>query len=267
MQKRPDIRAAILTGSSVEEGRTDELSDLDIELFSTDSAAYVESDEWMSQIGKVWVYIPERTDDGYPTRLVIFQEGAKVDFTFYPVEVLVDRVHRQTLPAAYERGYRVLLDTDNLASQLPAPAGKWPASKPPTQEEFRALVNEFWFEAYHVAKYLSRKDLWAAKFRDWGLKELLLKMIEWHEKSLHGWDYDTRHLGVRMREWVEPQVWEKLRGVFSHFEAEDGWLALTVTVDLFRELTKRTAEKLGHHHPIEVDESVNRYIQSLRGGT
>ncbi len=261
-ERRPDIRALLLTGSYAR-NQADELSDLDIEMFVTDPLIYAEDDRWMSEIGKVWVYIPERTDDDHPTRLIIFEGGPKVDFTLYPLKVLADQVERQKLSADYELGYRVLLDRDHLAGRLPAPTGRRPTTTPPTEAEFIALVNEFWFEVYHVAKYLRREDLWAAKFRDWTLKKLLLKMVEWHEKSLHGWDYDTKRRGIRMQEWIEPQIWRKLQGVFAHFDAEDSWKSLAALMDMFGEIAAKTAVSLHYPYPTGVDESIRSYVRSL----
>ena len=239
-------------------------SDLDIEIFAQTPNTYADSDSWMSEVGDVWLYLPLETDDGYPTRLVIFAGGAKVDFTLYPMEVLNERTRTRILPELYERGYQVLLDKDGLASQLPRPSSTPPSMKPPSEHEFTALVEEFWFEAYHVAKYLRRQDLWAAKFRDWGVKELLLKMIEWYEKALHGWDYDTWHLGVRMQEWVAPQVWQDLTEAFAHFDAPDSWRALEATMNLFRRLAKEASGRLGYRYPQEVDDHLSGYIATLR---
>ena len=258
-ERRPDIRTLILTGSYAR-NEADALSDLDIELFVTDPQRYTEGDHWMSEIGNVWVYILEQTNDGHPTRLIIFEGGAKVDFTFYPVKVLAERIESQKLPADHERGYRVLLDRDGLASRLPTPKGTWPAVTPPTETEFRALVNEFWFEAYHVAKYLRRKDLWAARFRDWTLKELLLKMIEWYEKSLHGWEYDTKHQGIQMRQWVEPWIWHKLEAAFAHSDAQDSWSAIGAVMDLFGEIGAQAATSLHYRYPAEIEKHIRGYV-------
>lgn len=176
-EAQPNIRVLILTGSYAQD-QADDLSDLDIEIFVRDPETYAQSDSWMSEIGPVWVYLPLHDHAGYPTRLVIFEGGLKVDFSIFPVSVLVNRLAAQRLSPLYDRGYRVLVDKDELAGRLPAPSRKAPMARVPTEEELVGLVREFWFEAYHVAKYLKRGDLWAGKYRDWGLKGLLLRMIE-----------------------------------------------------------------------------------------
>ncbi len=262
-ETRPDIRALILTGSYAQD-QADALSDLDLEVFTRDPRRYSDSDGWISEIGSVWVCIPEQDDVGYPARLVIFEGGLKADFSMFPVSALEERAAAMRLRPIYERGYRILVDKDHLAAKLQAPTGRPVKTAMPTEEDFVGLIREFWFEAYHVAKYLKRGDLWTAKSRDWGLKELLLRMIEWHEKTLHGWDYDTKHLGTRMKTWVEPHVWEKLNDAFAHFDATDSWRALDATQSLFRETAHKTAHYLRYRYPDDVDRNISNYIDTLK---
>ncbi len=262
-EARPDIRTMIVTGSYAR-GQPDDLSDLDLELFTRTPDWYTQSDGWMADIGTVWVVLPLHNDRGLPTRLVIFDGGLKVDFTICPATVLAAMVRERRLPPLYERGYRVLVDKDQVAGQLPAASFQSLTASPPTEEEFTNVVREFWFEIYHVAKYLKREDLWAVKYRDWKAKERLLTMLEWSERSLHGWDYQTEHLGIRMKEWVEPEVWTHLAGTFAHFDAADSWKALDVTMGLFRGLAQETAGRLGYRYSKHLDEGLSPYVVSLQ---
>ena len=263
-ERQHDIRALVLTGSHAR-GQADDLSDLDLEFFTRTPERYVQSDSWMADIGAVWVYLPLQNERALPTRLVIFDDGLKVDFTICPVAALTDIVRAHRLEAVYGRGYRVLVDKDGIAGQFPAASLQSGAAGPPTEETFINVIREFWFEVYHVAKYLKREDLWATKHRDWKVKKLLLTMLEWYEKSLHGWNYNTEHLGLHMKEWVEPEVWAQLAGAFAHFDAADSWKALYVSVGLFRSTAQKTAGNLGYRYPQDVDEHLSQYVESLQG--
>ena len=263
-ESRAEVRAVVLTGSRArDDGTADDLSDIDIELFLEQPEPFSRSTDWLSEIGSVWVSLPLQTEDGYPTRLVIFQGGVKVDFTLYPLDVLRRMVESGRSPDLYSRGYRVLVDKDGLAASIASRRARKDAATKPTEEQFRALVEEFWFEAYHVAKYLRREDLWAAKFRDWGLKELLRTMVEWHAKSVHGWPYETWYLGLRMRDWAEPEVWERLFSVFGRFDAQDSWQALAETMDLFSEVAKQVSGCMHYRYPDGVEDNLRSYIDSL----
>jgi aminoglycoside 6-adenylyltransferase len=259
---QPDIRALIVTGSYAR-GGADALSDLDLEIFTRTPDRYLQSDSWMTEIGPVCVYLALENDRGLPTRLIIFKDGSKVDFTVSTVAALAGMVKTRRLPTLYERGYRIVVDKDQAASRLPQASFTPPTIQAPTEEEFTQTIHEFWFEVYHVANYLQRNDLWAAKVRDWRLKELLLKMIEWYEKSLHGWDYDTGHHGTRISEWVEPDVRARLHGVFADFDVADSQRALQIMIDIFRDITHDTAGRLRHHYPEDIERCLRGYVASL----
>lgn len=260
---RDDIRAAILTGSRARnDGRVDDDSDYDVELFTTDLGRYETDTDWMAEIGSVWVFLalPLPTDDRYRMRLVVFEGGRKVDFGFAPVEVLDETIARGTLNEVYQRGYRVLLDKDGQASRLPAPSGTAPQRATPSEAQFRAAVAEFWFEAFHIPKLLARNELWVVKMRDWTMKRLLLEMIEWRAVAEHGADHDVWHIGTRMEDWAPSEVWTALHQAFGHFGPADSWRALFATIDVFRNVSRETATLLGYRYPDDIDANVGSYI-------
>ena len=99
-----------------------------------------------------------------------------MDYTLAGVDRLSGDV--RGLDPLYERGYEVLLDKQGVTQQLP-PATEYLILAVPSEDEFAFTVEEFWFEATHMPRYLSRGDLWVVKFRDWTMKCDLLRILEW----------------------------------------------------------------------------------------
>lgn len=266
-EREDPIRALVLEGSRAEEKEADELSDYDINMFITDPEPYAQDDHWISATDDVWVYIPEKvTHHGqvFATRLVIYQAGVKVDFILYSTDILRELAHADLLPEQYDIGYRVLLDKDGVAAEMPSPSLQAFRRGRPTETTFLACVHEFWFEVYHVAKHLRRRDLWSVKFRDWTTKCLLLRMIEWSERGKHGWDYRTHPLGKHMKSWVAAETWERLSGLFAHFDAEDSWEAMFATIELFGRVARETAQSLGCTYPSVIEENIVTFARNLR---
>ncbi len=268
-QKEENIRALALTGSRAHTDAPDFLADFDIALFVIDPRPYLIDDSWLRAIGNVWVSIPERvyvgTREEAHTRLVIFEGGVKVDFALFPLDVLNKFDASGNFAALCAGGYKILLDKDGHTAPLGSARLTAQPTAKPTPEEFEVLVKEFFFEVYHVAKYLHRQDLWLVKFRDWSTKEFLLRMLEWHAKTVHGWDYDVRHQGKNMHEWVDPEVWVVLQDCFGHFDAVDSWRALEKTVVLFRRFARETAARLGYTYPREVDQNIMGFVETVKG--
>ena len=131
----------------------------------------------MNEFQEFWICIHDKFDLlGFeiPTRLVIFNDKLKIDFSFHPPEILKNMIEAHELPDDLNLGYKILLDKDEALIKLPKPTNEGFVVKKPSQADCARNTEEFWFEIAHVVKYLTRNDLWTAKFRDWSAKELLL---------------------------------------------------------------------------------------------
>lgn len=261
--KNEDLVRGLLLQGSLTRQDSDELSDLDINVFVTKIEPFVKDDSWISSIAKVWVYSPDKIEfEGivYPQRLVIYDQGTKVDFGLRTIDIIT-RLARSNF---YDDGYKILLDKDNLLSKLPGPSFKSAIPAKPTQEEFTHAVKEYWFEEYHVAKYLKREDLWLVKFRDWSIKYYLLKMMEWYTLVKNNLDYDVRWDGKQIQKWLEPKIYNKLFNIYGHFETNDSWEKLMMNNNLFREISIKTAKLLGYKYPKEVDKNLTEFTSKLK---
>ncbi len=260
------IKVLILQGSRAGKIPADEWADYDISVFCKTIPSYIETEGWLALIGLIWVCVKEKVScDGqvFPTRLVIFEGGIKVDFAFLSLNCL-DRMVKGPLPEEYNRGYQVLLDKDNLTQTLPKPDYKEPVAKKPSKREFLETIEEFWFEAYHVAIYLKREDLWSVKFRSNAMHRFLLRMIEWESQARNRWHQTVPPIGKRMASWVQPSVLQELERVFAHFDVEDSWDSLFHTVTLFRRLAVDLSYQLGFDYPQAMDKNISAFILKLR---
>lgn len=250
-----NVIALIATGSQARK-QVDEFSDYDIEIIARNSKELTETNKWFSKFGKVVVFQSFDEGQDYPTRLVVYEDGTKVDFTLAD-ESRINKM-KNKLDDLYDRGYKVLLDKTGITKELPQPT-KRAIHKLPSKEEYLETVSEFWFEASHIPKYLLREDLWVVKFRDWTMKELLLRMLEWYTLSKNP-NSDVWHIGIKMKDWLEPEMWKELDTIFAHFDVQDSWSGLLAEIGLFRRVSRAVANKLGFEYPEEMDKTISEYI-------
>jgi aminoglycoside 6-adenylyltransferase len=269
-QSDEDIRAVILEGSLVSGGAVDELSDYDINIYARDCARYLADDGWMDQIGEVLVYQKEQLlfyEEVVPSRLVVFRDCPRVDFSFWPVSLLSDMVRGQKQYESYRNGYAVLVDRDGLAVQLPPPDGGGFHISPPSRDSFLQELYDFWFEAYCVAKYLSRGDLWYAKLVENGyIKQHLFQLVLWHHQAARGWPRDpVLHTeGKRFEQWASPELLEEIGRCFSGYDVEGTWRSLFAMVALFDRLACETAQQLEIAYPEHKQRQVIEYLRYLK---
>ena len=254
--RQDSVRAVILIGSRTRSDHpADEWSDLDVLLLLRDLPAFVESADWVAPIGTPWLTFVEPTADGRSVeRRAMFAGGLDVDFALFPDEAIQQMADQGAPPDVldvFRRGARVLVDKDGLATRLLTAAREpAPPPAPPAERDFLNVVNDFWYHTVWTAKHLRRGELWWAKSGcDERLKYLLRQMLEWHARAMRGPTCDTWLRGRFLEEWADPRALAALPRSYAHYDSEDVWRALLVTMDLFHWISLETAERLGYSYP------------------
>lgn len=162
-----NVRAMLLTSSRANPNVfIDMFSDYDVELFVTELTRFLDDDWLVQTFGEILVHWPAQpvNNEGWITRLVIFANGMRIDFQISTVASLAELCATPALPDAYNNGYRVLLDKDRLTKELPAPSYTAYQVTPPSQVQYEARLQGFWWDITYVAKSLWRDELPFAKF-------------------------------------------------------------------------------------------------------
>ena len=259
------VRAVVITGSlSRGDGSTDEWSDLDLQIIASDFAAYINDDSWLDSLGEVWIRFPLKS--AAPYRLVWFAGGKKVDFQFINVAALQEMTASGKLSEEYQRGYIVALDKDKLCQNLPPSPHIFPQAALPNAQALHAAVNEFWFEAIHVAQFIRRRDFWVVKFRDWTMKGNLLQLLEWHARATGDSTANTWLMGRRIRDWADDQTCAAIENIWARWNTAELWHSLLMQMKLFHRLSLELTERLGYRYHAETYSKIERYIRDLRDG-
>jgi aminoglycoside 6-adenylyltransferase len=267
-----NIRTAIIVGSRARttDHPADAWSDLDVLLFCRDPAPYKESCEWLKALGEVWTTFLEPTPDGrgYERRALI-GPGLDLDVVPIPVETLEQMIAASFPPDVADivrRGARVLVDKDGYEPRWRAAQPEPPVWTPPDPARFLNLVNDFWFHTVWTAKKLRRGELWWGKSCcDSYLKNLVREVLEWHARLRGPAGLDTWMRGRFLEEWIDPRARAVLPRLFARYDEEDIWRALVATADLFRWLSRETAQKLGVPYPDKAERETTQLVLRLYG--
>lgn len=250
-----DLQAALVIGSQARDDHpADDNSDLDIIMIVDHPDSFIQSDEWLKQIGNFYISFIENTIDGGVERRILFDHALDVDFVILPKDNLNNIVESGVTPHILSRGFRVLVDKIGIGQsiqQLPQVPQVFPVL---SETEFNNIVNDFWYHTVWTAKKLMRGELWTAKACvDNYMKWKLLTLIEIHAHLKNGPDYDTWHGGRFLEEWAVDWIVGKLSDCFSHYEKNDMLEALLATMDLFRTIAIEAAEDLHYPYPEMAD--------------
>jgi aminoglycoside 6-adenylyltransferase len=262
-ESRDVIRAVILTSSRADPRRTpDILSDYDLEVYVADIEPFVQDDSWLTEFGSIMVRWPSRpqptVSDDWITQLVLFEDGVRIDFQI--------TTRKQIDSAELDGGYRIVVDKDKLAAQLPPPTYARSGVTRPTAEAYESRLSAFWWDIIYVAKGLWRGELNYAKcLLDGTIRfDKLQPLIAWYIGVHHGWSVDVGIHGRWFHRYLDEPTWEHYQQTFADASIENNWQALFATLAFVRHVGKHVAKALGFAYPDEVDAKVTRYIQEIK---
>jgi len=270
-EHQPLVRTMLLTSSrAIPNAPVDVFSDYDVILVVREVHPFHEDRTWLEAFGSVLVLYRDPLEphygflkSGYVTQ---YENGLKIDFTLWPVEILQRVAADPQLPDEFDAGYRVLLDKDHLTVGLKPPTYTAYIPTPPTGTEYQTVVELFFLEATYVAKHLWRDDLMAAKYNlDHGMKlDNLRLMLEWQFEIDQHWSVKPDPYGRRLKIWLSPDIWLELESTYTGAGLETNWEAMFRTIALFRKVAIEVGDRLGYPYPHELDRRSVAYLQKVK---
>jgi aminoglycoside 6-adenylyltransferase len=264
------IRAMILTSSRTRPGGpVDLLSDYDLILAVSDVGRFAFDDAWLSDYGRPMVRWGDQGEiQGLTTffRGVVYQNSVKIDYSIWPVELLERIAAEALLPDQLDVGYRVLLDKDQRTAGWKPPSYQAHIPARPTEAQYQALVEEFWWGTTYVAKSLWRDDLVFAKWvLDQDLKlETMRRMLEWRIEIDYNWSVKPGVYGRGLKQLLPADIWSEFASTYVSLDVQETCAALDRVIALFRRVATEVGNALGYTYPQQVDDQVSAYLEAIR---
>ena len=247
------VEAVALSGSRADiHSLRDEFQDYDV-LYIVDNLEDLISDlSWLDQFGMR--LIEQHNVLGHRRLyLMLFEDGNRIDLTLCPKEYIQEWVDS-------EAGFRVLKDENGLfEAYQPNSKRYWTA--PPTEEEFAAACNEFWWVSAYVVKAIRRNQLIYATDHLYGIcQQELLKVLAWQVTS----DRGVVDIGKNYKYLFQylPAEQEKEFSVLLDLSSFDKITqSLSATMGLFNLEAQILAQKMGVTYDKEVAEKMTSYVK------
>ena len=173
------VEAVALSGSRANpRAPKDEFQDYDVVYIVDDLEDLISDLSWLDQFGKR-IIEQEVTLGHRRLYLMLFEDGNRIDLTLCPKEHIQEWVDS-------EANFEVIKDDKGLfEAYQPNSKRYWTA--PPTEEDFAASCNEFWWVSAYVVKAIRRNQLIYATDHLYGIcQQELLKVLAWQVTSDRG---------------------------------------------------------------------------------
>mgnify|MGYP000853683336 CR=1 FL=1 len=173
------VEAVALSGSrTTPDSPKDEFQDYDVVYIVENLEELISDLSWLDQFGNRLIEQHNVLEHRH-LYLMLFEDGNRIDLTLCPKEHIQEWVDS-------EAGFSVLKDDKGLFEDyLPNPKRYWTVL--PSEEEFAASCNEFWWVSAYVVKGIRRNQMIYAIDHLYGIcQQELLKVFAWQVVSARG---------------------------------------------------------------------------------
>ena len=173
------VEAVALSGSRANpRAPKDEFQDYDVVYIVDDLEDLISDLSWLDQYGNRLIEQHNRLGH-LCLYLMLFEDGNRIDLTLCPKESIQEWVDS-------EANFEVIKDDKGLfEAYQPNSKRYWTA--PPTEEDFAASCNEFWWVSAYVVKAIRRNQLIYATDHLYGIcQQEFLKVLAWQVTSDRG---------------------------------------------------------------------------------
>ena len=173
------VEAIALSGSRTNpQSVKDEFQDYDVVYIVDDLEDLISDLSWLNQFGNRLISQHNVVDHRH-LYLMLFEDGNRIDLTLCSKEYMQEWVDS-------EANFEVIKDDKGLFEAY-QPNSKRYWTCPPTEEEFAATCNEFWWVSAYVIKAIRRNQHIYATDHLYGIcQQELIKVLAWQVASEKG---------------------------------------------------------------------------------
>lgn len=247
------VEAVALSGSRINpHSQKDEFQDYDVVYIVDDLEDLISDLSWLDQFGKR-IIEQEVTLGHRRLYLMLFEDGNRIDLTLCPKEYIQEWVDS-------EAGFKVLKDDKGLfEAYQPNLKRYWTA--PPTEEEFAASCNEFWWVSAYIVKAIRRNELIYATDHLYGIcQQEFLKVLAWQLTSDRG-AIDIGKNYKYLFQYLPAEKEKEFSALLDLSSFDKITQSLFATMGLFNREAQILAQKMGFTYDKEVAEKMTSYAK------
>lgn len=263
------IRAVILNGSRANPNvKKDIFQDYDIVYAVRETRPFIDDKHWIDIFGEPLVIQQPDLLDSYNGKktnfdtdyayLMQFADGNRIDLTIRRTEAAIAEAQNDRLTV-------VLMDKDNAIPQLPLPDDSEYHVKKPTDKQFFAIYNEFWWISPYITKGLWRGEiLFALDHFNFHWRTELIKMLSILVGTETDFSVSVGKCGKHLNRYLSADHWERLMKTYFSGDYSSVWDAYFIAAELFDEAASIVAERLGYDYDKVLAKRCIEYARHIR---
>lgn len=242
----------------------DIFQDYDIVFVVKETKPFIETPDWIQQFGTIlYMQYPDESPDCPGDKehfygwLMQFDDGVRID------------LHVETVTHAREhigddRLCRVLLDKEHVLPEIPQATDADYYVKKPSQEQFHACTNEFWWCSNNLAKGLWRDEIpYVQDMANCIVRKELEKMLSWKVGLKTNFGVSVGKSAKYLYKWISQEEYENYLNTYFGGNTRDAWRAIFLMCDLFDSTARKVAKELGYTYHEKEAKAARNFLEHV----
>lgn len=248
-EKDERIRAVYLNGSRANPNiAKDIFQDYDIVYVVDETLAFINDKNWIDIFGeRLYMQLPDELDNelglnvnleqcyGY---LIQLADGSRLDLRLMNLDYAKKQIINDKLVI-------ILRDKDNLLPSISSSTDMDYWVKRPTEIQFRACCNEFWWCLNNVAKGMWREEiLYVMDILDSTIRVELKNMLIWYVGIQTDFGVSVGKSGKFLDKYLPKELWERFLKTYTMAKIDSMWEGIFIMCSLFDEIANIISKEL-----------------------
>jgi aminoglycoside 6-adenylyltransferase len=260
------ILALYMNGSRVNPNvMQDDFQDYDVVFVVTETSSFINDKNWINNFGKPYYFQLPDENPNFPNDkenfygyLVQFDDGVRMDIHIETLSHALENIKNDSL-------CKILIDKNNYLPKIPESSDKDYWVKRPSQEQFLACCNEFWWCTNNLAKGLARKEiLYVQDMANFVVRKELEKMLSWKVGIKTDFKVSVGKSAKYFSKYLDKEIYENYLKTFFTCDIESAWKSIFLMCDLFEKISVEMANKLGYSYNFKEAKNARKFLERVR---
>ena len=243
----------------------DIFQDYDIVYVVGETKTFIQDRDWIHRFGKIlYMQYPDEHPDYESDKenhygwLMQFEDGVRIDLTVQTIRFAQEHIHDDKL-------CQILLDKENILPAVSKSTDEDYHVKKPTEAQFQACANEFWWCSNNIAKGLWREEMpYVQDMTNFVVRKQLEKMLSWKVGIGTDFQVSAGKSAKYLYRWLEPDEYQGYLNTYFGGTVEEAWTAVLHMCDLFAQTAAYVGSKLGYPYNAAEGKAARAFLEHVR---
>ena len=242
----------------------DDFQDYDVVFVVTETSSFINDKQWINNFGNpLYFQLPDENPnfpndkENFYGYLVQFEDGVRLDIHIETLQHALENIKKDSL-------CKILIDKNNYLPAIPESSDNDYWVKKPTQEQFLACCNEFWWCTNNLAKGLARKEiLYVQDMANFVVRKELEKMLSWKVGIKTDFKVSVGKSAKYISKYLDKEIYENYLKTFFTCDIEAAWKSIFLMCDLFEKTALEVAKQFGYTYNFDEAKNAREFLEMV----